>query len=118
MNIQELRKKVMEITEIGLDFMEGKEKIDIDAVIGEVLTVVDFGYITTKLGECVVIAVKEYPSNYIFGSSVITETFKKLTGKLTNDEITTLINEGFTFKITKEVSSNMRKYNRIQFFPN
>ena len=118
MNIQELRKKVMEITEIGLDFMEGKEKIDIDTVINEVLTVENFGYITTKLGECVVITVKEYPSNYIFGSSVITETFKKLTEKLSADEVTTLINEGFTFKITKEISSNMRKYNRIQFFPN
>ena len=117
MNINELRKKVMEITEIGLEFMEGREKIDIDVLIGQVLTVEEFGYITTKLGECVVITVKEHPHNYIFGSSVITETFRKLTEKLTTDEIATLINEGLTFKITKEISSNMRKYNRIQFFP-
>ena len=117
-NINDLIKSVSEITESGLPFMEGKEKLAVEGdILNQVLSVDDYGFLSGEEGEYVVIALKEYPNNFIYGSSVVTQAFKKMDTKLSKDEIAYLIEEGLTFKLTKTTSANKRKYTKITFFP-
>ena len=116
-NFENLIKKVQLITESGLPFMEGKEKITVDTVIGQTLTVADYGFLNGEEGEYVVVSLKEYPNNFIYGSSVVTQAFKNLDEQLTEDEISQVLNEGLTFKLSTLVSKNKRKYTKITFYP-
>lgn len=116
-NFENLIKKVQLITESGLPLMEGKEKISVDNVIGQVLTVSDYGFLNGEEGEYVVISIKEYPTNFIYGSSVVTQAFKNLDEQLTDEELVKILDEGLTFKLTTLVSKNKRKYTKITFFP-
>ena len=117
-NINDLIKKVSEITESGLPFMEGKEKLSVEGdILGKVLTVDDYGYLNGEEGEYVVISLREYPHNFIYGSSVVTQAFKKLDSQLNEEEKAMLLEQGLTFKLTKLISANKRKYTKITFFP-
>lgn len=116
-NFENLIKKVQLITESGLPFMEGKEKIAVDEVIGKILTVADYGFLNGDEGEYVVVSLREYPTNFIYGSSVVTQAFKNLDEQLSVDEIANILNEGLTFRLSTLISKNKRKYTKIIFFP-
>lgn len=118
MNINELMNKVQEITNSGLPFMDGKEKLEVKGnVLNTILTVDEYGFLNGEEGDYVVIALKEYPSNFIYGSSVVTQAFKGLEEKLTIDELAYILEQGLTFKLSEMVSKNKRKYIKITFFP-
>lgn len=119
-NLQELMNKAVEITASGLPFMEGKENLKVDgAVLNAKLTVDEYGYLEGDDGEYVVIVLKEYPDKFIYGSSVVTDAFKKLDTKFTDEEINFLISQGLTMKLTKIQSKKNanRIYTGIKFFP-
>lgn len=126
MNIELLIKKAQEITASGLPFMEGKEKLEVEGnVLNNILTVAEYGYMegtndqTGEKEDYVVIALKEYPKNFIYGSSVVTQAFKTLEGKFTDDDLKQLLDFGLTFRLTKQISKvSKRKYTKIEFFPN
>lgn len=124
LNIKELIKQTKEITLSGLPFMEGKEKLEVEgAIVDTVLTVDEYGYLkgtneqTGIEEEYVVISLKEYPNNFIYGSSVVTQSFKKLDETMTMEQKAELLEYGLTFKLSKKVSANKRKYTKIEFFP-
>ena len=117
MNFNDLISKVQQITQSGLPFMEGRTKLDTNNVLGQILTVDEYGYLEGEEGEYIVLTVKEHPNNFIYGSSVITGAFKKLEEQLTVDEMNVLIESGLVIRIEEVLSSNKRKYKKIVFFP-
>ena len=125
MNIELLIKQAQEITASGLPFMADKEKLEIEGtVLNSILTVDEYGYMegineeTGTKEEYVVIALKEYPNNFIYGSSVVTQAFKMLESKFSSEQLKSIIEYGLTFKLSKQLSKNKRKYTKIEFFPN
>lgn len=117
-DINKLINEVTEITNSGLPLMEGKEKLEIKGdILNLKVTVDEYGYLEGDEGEYVVISLKEYPKHFIYGSSVVTQAFKTLDEKLTNEELTYLLEKGLTFKLTEVMSKNKRKYTKITFFP-
>jgi hypothetical protein len=111
-NLKELIAKAKEITASGLPLMEGKAKVDF--VDGEIYTVKEYGYLEGDNGDFVVVADKD---TFAYGGSVVTEAFKGLDEKLTEDEIHELLSEGIPMKISKKKSKNGRKYTTCEFFP-
>lgn len=118
MNFENLINEVQQITASGLPFMEGKEKIEVKGdILNNVLTVDEYGYLEGEEGEYVVIALKEYPNHFIYGSSVVTQAFKTLDEKLNDEQKAFLLEKGLTFKLNEMMSKNKRKYTKIIFFP-
>lgn len=122
MNIELLIKQAQEITASGLPFMVGKDKIDVDTILLKTLTVEEYGYMegtndeTGELEEYVVILLKDAPG-FIYGSSVVTQAFKTLEQKFDDVTLKSLLEFGLTFRLSKHVSKNKRKYTKIEFFP-
>lgn len=118
MNFEQLINEVTQITASGLPFMEGKEKLEVKGnILNNILTVDDYGFLEGEEGEYVVIALKEYPNNFIYGSSVVTQAFKTFDEKFNEEEKTFLLEKGLTFKLSEMLSKNKRKYIKIVFFP-
>lgn len=117
-DFMQLITEVQEITASGLPFMEGREKLEISLqVLDTTLTVDDYGYLDGDQGKYVVIALKEYPKHFIYGSSVVTQAFEKLDEKLTTEQRQFLIAQGLTFKLSQVMSKNKKRYTKIEFFP-
>lgn len=118
MNFENLINEVSQITASGLPFMEGKEKIEVKGdILNKVLTVDEYGYLEGEEGEYIVIALKEYPNHFIYGSSVVTQAFKTLDEKFNDEQKAFLLEKGLTFKLNEMMSKNKRKYTKIIFFP-
>lgn len=118
MNFEQLMQEVQQITASGLPIMEGKEKLEIKGdILNNVLTVDDYGFLEGEEGEYVVITLKEYPKHFIYGSSVVTQSFKQLDEKFNDEQKALLLENGLTFRLSEMVSKNKRKYTKIAFFP-
>lgn len=118
MDFELLEYEVSQITASGLPFMEGKEKLEVKGdVLNNTLTVDDYGFLEGEEGEYVVIALKEYPQHFIYGSSVVTQAFKTLDEKFNEEQKAFLLEKGLTFKLSEMLSKNKRKYTKIVFFP-
>ena len=100
----------------GVPFMEGRMQDELPE--GELVTVVDYGFIKDPKGDYVVLALKEYPQFFYFGGSVVTEKFKALDMDLTEDDREELHNEGLPVAFTKKISKRAkREYTTCVFFP-
>ena len=118
MNINDIMKKAQSLTENGLPFMEGKSQLEVEGnILNNNLTVDNYGYMKGEHGEYVVVALREYPEHFIFGSSVVTQAFKNVDESLTPEEIEFLLEKGLTFKLEKVKSRNKKVYVKITFFP-
>lgn len=120
MNLEQIMQEVSQITESGLPLMEGRTQLKVEgSILDNTFTVDEYGYLEGDEGEYVVISLKEYPEHFIYGSSVVTQTFKKLDEKFNKEIIDGLLEKGLTFKLSKMLSKKTkRKYTKITFFPN
>ena len=114
-NILDLIQTVKSETTNGLPFMEGKEKGTI--ILGQVYKVKDYGYLEGEDGEFIVFTTEEEPNNFMFGSSVMTEKFKKIDSVLAEQEISTLLDNGIEVVFSSKMSKNKRKYTLCELFP-
>lgn len=90
-----LKSKIKEVTMQGLPFMEGKEKGEL--VLGEVVTINNYDYLKDpkKNSEYVVITLKEYPNNFYYAGSVVTDTMLKVDKLISSvEEKLMLLEEG------------------------
>lgn len=112
-----LRNKALELNaQGGVPFMEGRTKDELPE--GELVTVVDYGFIKDPKGDYVVLALKEYPQFFYFGGSVVTEKFKALDVDLTEDDREELHTEGLPVAFAKKISKRgKREYTTCVFFP-
>ena len=107
-NLLERLKKELES---GLPFMEGRKNAKI--VCEMKYTITDFGYLRDKKTQqpYVSFIAKENDKNFFFGGSVVTDTFKKIEGILTEDELAEVLAEGLQVVFHEQKSKdNLRTY--------
>lgn len=123
MNLENILAKVKEVTASGLPFMEGREKGDLDKLIGETITITDYGFMEQidkdgVVKEYVAFILKEDDENFFFGGQVLTDSMKKIEDSLTDKEIEKLLENGIPVALGKKKSKNNREYTTCNFFPN
>ena len=116
-NIKNLIQQAKKITNSGLPFMEGREKGDMEELIGNTITIIDYGYMLDEGKTYVAFITKENDANFYFGGSVLTDSLKKLDEILTDNEIAELLKNGITTSFEKRKSKNKREYTKCTFFP-
>ena len=74
----------------GIPFMEGREPGELKDLTGQIVTIVDYGFLAqTKQSKepVAVLALKEHPEKFYFGGQVITDQLKQLDDEGYHDEI-------------------------------
>lgn len=108
-----LKERAREFTTL-LPFMEGREKGETKELIGTVNTITEYGFLNNDDGVYAVFIVKERPSKFYFGGSVLTDQLTKLTEEGYFEEILT---EGLPMLMTEKKSKNNRAYTAVEFYP-
>nr|DAN06802.1 MAG TPA: hypothetical protein [Caudoviricetes sp.] len=107
-----LLSRLKEVMSNNLPFMEGREKAD--QIIGEPITIIDYGYLTGDDGEFIVYITREYNGVFFFGGSVLSEKFKELENAFTEDEMKELLEMGIKVRLCEKTSKNRRKYVSVE----
>lgn len=115
-NLQEIIKLAQGVTNSGLPIMEGRETGDIEGILEENVLVDNYEFGKSKDGDYVAFTIKGNDTEFFFGGSVVTETFKKLDSILTNDQKQALLSSGLETYIEEVKSENKRKYKKCTFF--
>lgn len=101
---------------VQLPFMDGREKGETSELLGQVTTIIEYGFLPSEDGEpYAVFIVKERQGKFYFGGSVLTERLTKFEEEGYHDDIVT---EGLPVLMThqKGKKSN-RTYTAVEFFP-
>lgn len=103
---------------ILLPFMEGKEKGEMDRIVGEPFTINNFGFLQDNsdgvVKEYVCFTVAEDTQHFYFGGQVLTENLKELEEDGYREEIE---KEGLPVLFDKKKSKNKREYTTVTFYP-
>jgi len=111
---KKLQEKVKEFSNL-LPFMENRDKGDFEQLIGQAVTIRDFGFLSDNGDkEYVCIILDEDKEKFYFGGQVLTDNMKELEEEGYKEEIQ---NEGLPVKFDKKISKNKRQYTTVQFFP-
>lgn len=62
----------------GIPFMDGRTKGNISSLVGEVLHIVDLGFINQEGSTYPVIAFAEHPSEFYFGGAVLNDILSQV----------------------------------------
>ena len=95
----------------GIPFMEGAEKKDLKDIFGQVVHIVDYGYINGRDGKFACIKLAEYDNAFFFGNSIITDMLLEVDKDGMKSE---LADQGIIFsqKTSKETN---RDYTAFEF---
>lgn len=100
---------------VRLPFMDGREKGDVEELIGTVNTIDEFGFLNNESGEpYAVFTVKERPKVFYFGGAVLSDRLLQLEAEGYHD---TIVAEGLPVLMTQKKSKNNRNYTNIEFYP-
>lgn len=101
---------------VQLPFMESRDKGDIKELLGQVSTIVDYGFLKdkTKNHDYVVFVVKERLNTFYFGGQVLTGQMGQLEAEGYHEEI---VEEGLPMLLTEKKSKNNRGYINVEFYP-
>lgn len=101
---------------VQLPFMEGREKGETKELIGTVNTICDFGFLPNEDGEMYVsFIVKERPSKFYFGGTVLTDRMLRLDEEGYHDDV---VEEGLPMLMTEKKSrKSNRAYTNVEFYP-
>lgn len=94
----------------GIPFMDGRSKGNIASLVGEVLHVEDFGFITQEDSTYPVIAFEEHPNDFYFGGAVLNDILAQVDRDGMRDE---LREQPLTLKMVK--SKKGRTYMGVEF---
>lgn len=111
-----LRDRTKEFS-VLLPFMEGKDKGETRELIGTINTINEYGFLTDreKGEDYVVFTVKERPSKFYFGGTVLTDRMAQLEAEGYHDEVVT---EGLPVLMTeKKAQKGGRTYTNVEFYP-
>ena len=113
-NIKSLKDRAKEFS-VQLPFMEGREKGDSKDLIGQVSTIVDYGFLKGDTGhDYVVFIVKERKDKFYFGGQVLTDQMGQLEAEGYHE---TIVDEGLPMLMTEKKSKNNRSYANVEFYP-
>ena len=113
-SLKSLRERAKEF-DVRLPFMEGKDKGDTKELIGQDSTIIEYGFLPNDAGEvyaCFI--VKERPSKFYFGGTVITDRLTQLEAEGYHEAI---VAEGLPVRMTEKKSKNGRFFTNVIFFP-
>lgn len=100
---------------IQLPFMDGREKGDAKELIGQVSTIIDYGFLKgDNDNDYVVFITKERSKTFYFGGQVLTDQMQQLEAEGYREEI---ITEGLPMLMTEKKSKNNRSYTNVEFYP-
>lgn len=112
--MKSLKERAKEFS-VRLPFMEGKDKGDTKELIGTVNTINEYGFLPNENGEAyAVFTVKERPSKFYFGGTVLTDRLEQLEAEGYHEAINA---EGLPILMTEKKSKNNRGYTNVEFFP-
>lgn len=115
-SMKSLRERAKEFS-VLLPLMEGKEKEELDALLGQVSTINDYGFLSDReRGEAyVVFTVKERPNKFFFGGTVLTDRLSQLEAEGYHEAI---LAEGLPVLLTRQKNKKGdKKYTNVEFFP-
>ena len=94
----------------GIPFMEGRTPRELQE--GQVVTLVDYGFIDGEDGKYVVYMTKEDDSHFYFGGTVLTQLCEQL-DEYTDEEIEEVLKVGIQFTTSKKKSKKGRTYTKV-----
>lgn len=102
--------------EVSLPFMDGREKGNTEELMGQVSTIVDYGFLPNDDGELyAVFVVRERSNKFYFGGQVMTERLSTLDHEGYGDDIRA---DGLPVLMKKVVSKkSKRSYTGVEFYP-
>lgn len=100
---------------ISLPFMDGREKGETKELLGQVSTIVDYGFLPSdKGGDYVVFITKERSNKFYFGGQVLTDQMQQLEAEGYHEEI---VAEGLPVLFGEKKSRNKQTYTTVEFYP-
>lgn len=100
---------------VQLPFMDGREKGDAKELVGQVSTIIDYGFLKGDDNrEYVVFIVAERSNSFYFGGTVLTDQLTQLEADGYHEEI---VSEGLPMLMTEKKSKNNRGYINVEFYP-
>ena len=112
--MKSLRERAKEF-DVRLPFMEGRETGETKELLGTVNTITEYGFLPNETGEvyaCFI--VKERPSKFYFGGTVITDRLTQLETEGYHEAVNA---EGLPVLMTEKKSKNNRTFTHVVFFP-
>lgn len=98
----------------GIEFMEGREKGELE--LNKEYVIVDFDFLSSADGEYVVFIDRNDDKNFYFGGQVITQKLKEIKELLTERELAELLDNGIPVKFEEKKSQkSRRKYIACEF---
>lgn len=102
--------------DVQLPFMEGREKGETKELLGQVSTICEYGFLPNETGEpyaCFI--VKERPSKFYFGGSVLTDRLSQFEAEGYHEAI---VAEGLPVLMAEaKAKKSNRTYTDCKFFP-
>jgi hypothetical protein len=100
---------------VQLPFMDGREKGDAKELVGQVSTIVDYGFLKGDDNrDYVVFIVAERSKVFYFGGTVLTDQLQQLEADGYHDDI---VAEGLPMLMEEKKSKNNRGYINVTFYP-
>lgn len=113
--MKSLRDRAKEF-DVQLPLMEGREKGETRELLGQISTIIDYGFLPNETGEpyaCFV--VKERPTKFYFGGSVLTARLSDLDSEGYHDAI---VAEGLPVLMAEaKAKKSNRTYTDVKFYP-
>lgn len=98
-----------------LPLMENREKGDLLSLVGNEISLNDFGFLKDEHGkDYVVFTIHEDDANFYFGGQVLTEDLQDLESDGYGEEIRT---SGLPILLERVMSKNKREYTKVIYFP-
>jgi len=100
---------------VQLPFMEGRDKGDGKELVGQIVTITDYGFLKGDDNRnYAVFITKEHSKKFFFGGTVLTDQLEQLEAEGYRSEI---IEEGLPMLMTEKKSKNNRTYTNVEFYP-
>lgn len=96
------------------EVMVGREKGMTKEIIGKIVTICDYEFLSGDDGEFVVFVCKEIPEFFFFGGKVLTDGIKQCDEHGYGDEIR---NDGLKIKLVERKSKKGRDYISVEYYP-
>lgn len=110
-----LKERAAEMSAPQLPIMNERDKGETDDLIGIIVTLNDYGFLTGDAGEYAVFTVQEDPNEFFFGGKVLTDALKEFDADGYGDDIR---ENGLPMLLTKKKTKDGKKtYTAVLFYP-
>lgn len=112
-NRKSLKDRAKEFS-VQLPFMDGRDKGEMNELIGQISTITDYGFLKDGDKDYAVFIVKERSKTFYFGGQVLTDQLTQLEAEGYHEDIVT---EGLPVLFTQKKSKNKMTYVAVEFYP-